>query len=249
MPGKPLLSIWLGFDPREASAFAVARHSCRRHLNIPIPIHGIVLGDLQEKGLYTRPTTIRHNAAGHVEMIDHLSVRPDYDGRISTEHAIARFLTPHLAKSGWALFADGDVLFRGNVGRMLEGLDTKKAIYCVKHDHLAEAGVKMDSQVQTQYARKNWSSFVVWNVDHPANKALTLEMVNTLPGRDLHRFAWLDDDEIGALDPSWNFLVGHTDPQIVPKVAHFTLGLPDMDGYYDCAFADEWRRELTRWAV
>ena len=34
-------------------------------------------------------------------------------------------------------------------------------------------------------ARKNWSSLVLWNMDHPGTKRLTLDMVNELPGRDL----------------------------------------------------------------
>jgi hypothetical protein len=49
---------------------------------------------------------------------------------------------------------------------------------------------------------------MLFNCDHPSNKKLTVEMINTLPGRDLHRFCWLEDDEIGELDPGWNWLVG-----------------------------------------
>jgi hypothetical protein len=33
---------------------------------------------------------------------------------------------------------------------------------------------------------------MVFNCDHPANRALTLDLINTVPGRDLHRFCWLD---------------------------------------------------------
>jgi hypothetical protein len=74
---------------------------------------------------------------------------------------------------------------------MFEGLDPSKAVYCVSTASKASRRSKMDGQVQTAYARKNWSSFILFNCDHPANRALTLEMVNTLPGRDLHRLCWL----------------------------------------------------------
>lgn len=241
-------SIWIGFDPREAAAFAVARHSLQNRIPRGCPVRGLVLSDLQARGLYTRPTRMRTNGDGRFEMIDELSIRPDYDGRVSTQHAVARFLVPYLAKSGWALFMDGDMLVRGNLGQLFEALDRKHAVYCVKHRHEPQAKTKMDGQEQTRYARKNWSSFVIFNCDHPANKALSVEMVNTMPGRDLHRFCWLDDDEIGELDPGWNFLIGHTDPAIEPKVIHFTDGVPDMPGYENVSYADDWRIALDDWA-
>jgi hypothetical protein len=107
----------------------------------------------------------------------------------------------------------------------------------------------MDGQAQTRYARKNWSSFLIFNCDHPANQRLTLEMVNTLPGRDLHRFCWLEDHEIGELPQRWNFLVGHTDPAIDPACIHWTSGTPDMKGYEDAAYADLWREARDNWAA
>jgi hypothetical protein len=88
-----------------------------------------------------------------------------------------------------------------------------------------------------------------FNLEHPANQGLTLEMVNSVPGRDLHAFCWLDDDLIGELDPKWNFLVGHTDPSVDPVLVHFTEGLPSMPGYEDSAFADEWYQEMAAWAA
>lgn len=239
-------SIWIGFDPRpaEVSAFAVARSSIRRHLTQPIPIMGLVLNDLRQKGIYSRPMEWRPSAADRPVMWDVIS-----DAPMSTEHANARFLVPHLAKTGWALFMDGDMLARGNIARVFEGLDESKAVYCVQHLHSPAAISKMDGQIQTTYSRKNWSSFVLFNCGHAANRALTVEMVNSLPGRDLHRFCWLKDSDIGQLEQSWNFLVGHSDPEIDPDVVHFTDGTPDMSGYENVAYAAEWRAERDRWAA
>jgi len=268
-----LRAVYIGFDPREAAAFAVARDSIRYHLNLPIPIFGLVLSDLQRKGLYTRSIEKRVGCWEGSDGRKWSSFEPVYwdeksQWTMATEHAIARFLVPHLEReraqtvfrplaggaktapqrAGWALFMDGDMLARANVGRMLDGLDATKAIYCVKHNHVPDNAVKMDGQVQSAYSRKNWSSFVAFNCDHAKNRLLTPEMVNALPGRDLHRFCWLDDDDIGELGPEWNFLVGHTDPSIEPKVVHFTDGVPDMKGYEDCPFADDWRFARDRWA-
>lgn len=238
------LTVFIGFDPREAASFAVARSSLNRHAIAPLPVRGLVLSDLVRRGLYTRPMERRNG-----RLIDVLSIRPDYDGSISTEHANARFLVPFLAQKGWALFCDADMLFRANIDMLAKSLDPTKAVYCVKHGYYQKPGLKMDGQIQSAYARKNWSSFLIWNIGHKANEALTLDMVNTLPGRELHRLCWLDDADIGELDPAWNWLVGHSDPSIDPKCAHFTEGTPDMDGYADCEYADEWRAELERWAA
>lgn len=237
-------SIWIGFDPREADAYAVCRFSMRRFLTRPIPINGLVLPKLQRDRLYRRPIEYRQSAADRPVMYDAISNAP-----MSTEHANARFLVPHLARQGWALFCDGDMLVRGNLARVFDGLDRRYAAYCVKHQFAPSAGVKMDGQVQTSYARKMWSSFIVWNCDHPSMQKLTINLINTLPGKDLHRLCWLEDHEIGELDPRYNFLVGHHDPAIEPVVVHFTEGTPAMPGYENVPFADEWRAIREAWAA
>jgi hypothetical protein len=237
-------SIYLGFDPREAAAYAVARSSAKRRLTQPIAIRGVVLARLQELGLYRRPIEWRDGPTGNRIMWDTIS-----DAPMSTQHANARFLVPRLAVTGWALFMDGDVLVRGNLVRLFDGLDQSKAIYCVKHQHMPPSGVKMDGQEQTRYVRKNWSSVAIWNCEHEANRALTVDVVNSLTGRDLHRLVWLDDEQIGELAPEWNWLVRQSPPLAEPKVVHFTEGTPDMPGYEDDPYADEWRQELAHWAA
>jgi hypothetical protein len=117
---------------------------------------------------------------------------------------------------------------------------------CVKHDHRPSFNVKMDGQEQTSYPRKNWSSVMAFNVDHPANDALDIELANSKPGRDLHRFCWLGDDDIGALPPAWNSLVGYTDEVRDPKIVHFTDGGPWFEAFRNVPYADEWFAVLDR---
>lgn len=232
-------TVWIGFDPREAAAFAVARHSLHRRTTAPIQVNGLVLDDLRARGLYTRPTSVRDG-----RLWDDISEAP-----MSTQFAISRFLVPYLAESGWALFMDCDVLGRTDIQLLFAQCQNSKAVMCVKHQYEPPEGVKMDGQAQTRYQRKNWSSVMAFNCDHPANKALTVELVNTVPGRDLHRFCWLKDSEIGELDHSWNWLPGHSNREIEPDLVHFTEGLPNMTGYEGSDFADEWWAELNRWAL
>ena len=242
-------SIWIGFDPREAAAFAVAANSARRNLGRHIPINGLVLAKLQSDGLYRRPTSTFIDSDGHPRLIDELSKRDDYDGAMSTQFALSRFLVPHLAGSGWALFMDCDVLVRGDIVSLFGMRDDTKAVMCVQHDYAPIATTKMDGQLQTRYSRKNWSSVMLFNVDHPSNRKLTLEMFNSVPGRDLHRFCWLDDSEIGRLPVTWNWLAGESEKVESPSLVHHTLGSPCMTGYEDAPFAGEWRHELNLWAA
>ncbi|TYH60178.1 hypothetical protein ES332_D08G275600v1 [Gossypium tomentosum] len=108
---------------------------------------------------------------------------------------------------------------------------------------------KMDGAVQTLYPRKNWSSMVLYNCGHPKNKGLTPEVVNNQTGAFLHRFQWLEDDEIGSIPSIWNFLEGHNkvvenDSKTFPKAIHYTRGGPWFEAWKNCEFADLWLNEM-----
>lgn len=230
--------IFIGFDPRERDAFAVADSSLLRHATFPIDIDALVLPDLQERGLYTRPIVQRDG-----RLFDPIS-----DAPMSTEFALSRFLVPTIAgTTGWALFMDCDMLARADIGSLFALADPRYAVQVVKHAaETAYSGpaVKMDGQVQTIYRRKNWSSVMLFNLAHPGLARLTVELVNAAPGRDLHGFNWLADDLIGELPPTWNHLVGVDPHDPLASLVHFTLGVPSMPGYENSEFADEWRAYL-----
>jgi len=229
-------SIFVGYDPRETEAFDVCRFSLRRHAP-KITAKGLCLNDLRDAGLYWRPTT---RLAG--QLFDRIS-----DAPMSTEFAISRFLTPFLAKEGWALFMDCDILARRSLDELFAQADDSKAVMCVKHDYVPASATKMDGQQQTVYPRKNWSSVMLFNCAHPANARLDIDLINSRPGRDLHRFCWLRDEEIGALDPAWNWLSGVSAPVADPGLVHFTEGLPNMPGYENSLYAQEWRQVRREW--
>ena len=250
-------TIWIGWDPREAAAFAVARESIKRHLTVPYPVRGVVLDELKERGLFYRPM-VRRPAYPGGENAPCLLWDVISDAPCATEFSNSRFLVYHLAIElqkqrmfdpvGWALFMDCDMLVRGNLARLFDHVNPNKAVMCVQHQHVASGTTKMDGQVQTQYGRKNWSSVMLFNLVHPSNRKLTVEMINTVPGRDLHRFCWLEDDEIGALPPEWNWLAGEQPEPAGVKIVHHTLGSPCMPGYENAPYAAEWRDTLNLWA-
>ncbi|MFN9633839.1 MAG: hypothetical protein ACK554_10350, partial [Erythrobacteraceae bacterium] len=174
------------------------------------------------------------------------------DQTASTEFSLTRFLTPFLAaQEGWVIFCDCDFLYTVDVHEVLAGLDPSKAVYVVQHDYTPSFGVKMDGQRQTSYPRKNWSSFMVLNCDHPDVVALSPAVVNTAPPAYLHRFEWIaDDSDIGALELDWNFLEGeYPRPASTPRVIHFTNGGPWFDQWANVDYANLWRAERKLYEV
>ena len=95
------------------------------------------------------------------------------------------------------------------------------------------------------YPRKNWSSMVLYNCGHPANRALTSEVINAETGAFLHRFQWLDDALIGAVPETWNWLEGWSAEPMAghPNVVHFTRGGPWFEAWRNVTYAGLWRDE------
>lgn len=214
------MKIFMGYDEREQKAYEAAERSLKKVSDLRAT--PLKLEQLAAQGLLRRSMDRRG------QMYDLPSNAP-----CATEFAASRFLTPMLAQSGWALFVDCDVVFLSNPYLLMRLADPTKAVMVVKHENGHHAGTKMDGQAQVLYPRKNWSSVMLFNCDHPANRRLTLQDVNDRPGRDLHAFYWLHDDEIGELPPEWNWLVGVQPKPAEPKIAHFTLGgpwLPNWEG-------------------
>lgn len=225
------LKIFVGYDPREDLAYEVCCYSILKRSSIPVEVHPIKQSDLRSKGLYWRER-------GPTE---------------STEFSFSRFLTPFLANfEGWAMFVDCDFLYTADIKELTELIDESYAVMCVHHDYTPKDSTKMDGVVQTVYPRKNWSSMVLYNCGHPKNRILTPELVNSQTGAFLHRFMWLDDNEIGSIPFVWNFLVGHNqvdenDPSTAPKAIHYTTGGPWFEAWKNCDFADLWVKEMEEY--
>lgn len=216
-----MLTIWIGYDPQEDEAGRVARDSILRRTSRPVQIKMLRLSRLRCHGLYDRL-----HAREDGRTIDVCSEAP-----MATEFSNSRFLSILLNHQGAGLFIDCDIVCLTDICELLDLYDDKKAVQVVQHNYQPTEATKMDGAVQTAYPRKNWSSAFLFNSSHPGNRRLTQRMCNNLPGRMLHRFCWLRDDEIGALPPEWNWLVGVQPKPDQPKLAHFTLGGPFTKGW------------------
>ncbi len=226
------MRIFIGYDEREAEAAEVARKSLCEVAQDEIEPEMLCAAKLSDQGLLWRITDQRGGQ--------------DYDlvsnALKSTRFAASRFLTPILCQTGYALFVDCDVVFLRDPRAMQLEVSASHAVSVVKHGGNVTPGAwKMVNQKQEAYPRKNWSSVMLFNCDHAANRRLSLRDVNDRPGRDLHRFYWLHDSEIGTLAPHWNWLV---DVQRRPAnlgIAHMTLGGPWLDGWVGGSFDEEWK--------
>lgn len=230
------LQVYLGYDPREDAAYQVARNSIWKRTKEPLNIYPLRLNHLP---MLTRP----------IEKRDGKLWCPISEAPMSTEFAISRFCVPFLQESGWALFADCDILCHEDITNLFELADPRYAIMVVKHKFGAGySNQKMDGQIQTSYNRKNWSSVVLWNLDHAANKKFHIEHLNTWPGRDLHAFKWLEDSEIGELPQKWNWLINVTPGRPEREgIWHYTLGLPIFENYMKRDSYDyEWLNEQKK---
>lgn len=229
------LRVYIGYDPREADAYCVASASLRRRASGDVMITPLEANRLRAQGLLTRPVDARG------QMYDLHSQAPQ-----STEFAISRFLVPLLAQTGPALFIDCDMLFQADVAELFALFDPRYAVQVVQHDHRPQRQTKMDGAAQTLYRRKNWSSVMLWNCDHPGNRRLSLWDINHRPGRDLHALYWLADAEIGALPPEWNWLVGEQVKPANVKLAHYTNGGPWFPNWAPRFHDDLWLEESRR---
>lgn len=214
------IPLYCGFDPREAAGYHVFVQSVINKASVPvefIPLHKPMLSG--------------------------------FDGQRDGTNAFiySRFLIPCLqGYQGWAIFADAcDMVCMEDIYKLWGLRDESKGVMVVKHDYKTKMprkylGTPMEAD-NADYPRKNWSSVVLWNCGHPANRILTPEFIQESPGSFLHRFQWLRDDLIGELPPEWNALSLEQDLSLASLI-HFTCGSPGFTAYKNCDGSEPWHR-------
>lgn len=213
--GFEIPRVFIGYDPRERVAVNVLADSFQARSSLPLLIGQVRLDQLA--GVYQR----------------------ERDPRQSTDFSFSRFLVPWLAGyQGWALFIDADMLCLADLAELWALRDERYGVQLVKHQHVCEQGLKFQGMPQTPYGRKNWSSVMLFNCARCT--ALTPELVNSASGLELHQFHWLADEQIGALPPEWNVLVGVQPLPAAPKILHYTLGGPWFDDCLTMPASDRW---------
>jgi lipopolysaccharide biosynthesis glycosyltransferase len=215
------INIVVGFDQREAVAYHVFTQSIIEKASLPVVFIPLAVNTLCS---YSETHADRSN-----------------------DFIYSRFLTPYLNQfQGWAVFADGDMVCQADIAELWRLRDESKAILVVKHEYQTKAHIKYLGNINENYPRKNWSSLILWNCKHPKHKILTPEFIESRSGKFLHRFAWLDDSDIGELPREWNWLVTEYPNNPSAKILHYTLGTPCFNDYKDSDMAEYWHAAIKK---
>ena len=217
-----MIPLYIGYDSRESVAYHVFCQSVLEHCSQPvafIPLHDRMLSN--------------------------------FDGQQDGTNAFifSRYLVPMLnGYDGWAMFVDGDMTVQSDLAELWAMRNDKYAAMVVKHDYKTRhywkyVGTPM-TNANVDYPRKNWSSVVLWNCGHPANRLLSRKFVAEAGGKMLHRFDWLRDEEIGDLPAEWNHLVLEYEDDPKAKLLHHTLGSPAIEHY--SRSDPSWHRYLSK---
>lgn len=214
-----MIRIFIGYDSRIPALSGVLAHSINARATEPVSISLLSLAQVQK--IFNR----------------------ERNPLQSTEFSFSRFLAPYLSGyEGFSIFMDNDMIVLDDIAKLWALCDERYAVQCVKHDHQPKEGTKFLGEPQTAYAKKNWSSVMIFN--NAKCRALTPEYVNTASGLELHQFKWLgNDDLIGEIPHRWNHLVGYDAPDSDVSLVHYTLGGPYYTATRDCEYAAEWLRE------
>jgi lipopolysaccharide biosynthesis glycosyltransferase len=215
------VKIYIGFDQRESVAYHTFVQSLIDNASIPLQITPLAVKNLDE---YEEKHEDKSN-----------------------DFVYSRFLTPFLNDfEGWAIFADGDMICQTDIKELLDLRDDSKALQLVKHDYQTKAYKKYLGNINQDYPRKNWSSVILWNCAHPKHRILTPDFITNQTGKYLHRFSWLEDDEIGELPKEWNWLATEYPKNEQAKIIHYTLGTPCFKDYRDTEMSDIWLNQYGR---
>jgi hypothetical protein len=208
-----VIRIFTGFDQREAAGWHVFAQSLIERTSQPFSI--TPLQDVEPR-----------------------------DG--SNAFTYSRFMVPYLCDfSGFAIFVDGpDMAMLGDIAELWEQRSGYHAAQVVKHEYKTKFPRKyVGSIMETRnedYPRKNWSSVIVWNCGHYANRILTPECIKSASGEFLHRFGWVPDEKLGDLDPKWNWLADEYGQNTKAKLLHWTAGIPAIRSCVRSPHAQHW---------
>ncbi len=150
-----------------------------------------------------------------------------------TDFTFARYLVPWLCDyEGTGIFMDSDMLVTGDVAELDLGELDGCAVGMVPHGE------------ERRYEDTSMMLF-----DNKQCKELTPQYIEE---KEPQSMQWADLR--WALNPTWNFLVGYdgveyanTDMNgitpLIPKLIHYTQGIPEYKECRDCDYADLWFEE------
>ena len=216
-----IVDIIVGFDEREAVAY-----------------HTFTQSVIEKSSMPTRFLPLNNQS-----LKDYREVHKDG----SNNFIYSRFLVPYLFNfKGWAIYADGDMVCLKDIKELWELRDESFAVQVVKHNYKTKVRNKYWGNKNEDYPRKNWSSLVLWNCNHPSHKILTPDFIQNQTGAFLHRFSWINNEEIGELEKEWNWLAMEYEEKKDVNLIHYTLGTPCFKEYENTSFSSYWKSSFLK---
>lgn len=168
----------------------------------------------------------------------------------SNAFTLSRFLIPWIMDfKGHAIFADAsDMLMLGDLAELDSLFDHLYAVQVVKHERyntkhkIKYRGTDMECP-NMDYPRKNWTSLMILNCEHPSWSSFSPVSMDKLPLLDCLQLKNCQDSEIGELPDCWNRLVDEGHEIQGAKLMHWTAGVPGFQYYSQAPGAPIWHSE------
>lgn len=139
-----------------------------------------------------------------------------------TEFTYSRYMVPWLCNyEGIALFLDADMIVDGDIAELFKQ---------VNHESPGVSVVAVEKRFE-------WPSLMLFNCQRC--RKLTPEYIEMQVPQNLSDWS---DDGIGGLPVEWNYCVGYDNPEMTPKLIHYTAGIPIWPETRDCKYNEIWHK-------
>lgn len=213
-----MVTVFCGYDAREAVGFHVFCHSMIKRASRPVRII-----PLASMGL------------------------PEGSNSFTTSRFLVPWLCGFEGHAIFVDACDmlmlGDV---ARLDQQFDGVSAVQVVkhpdYTSAHDR-KYVGTPMECE-QTNYQRKNWASVCIFNAAHEAWEDMDERNVSRCSALDLLKFDHLKDDEIGEIPPEWNVLIDEGQERAGAKILHWTAGIPTFKHYRNARASKDWFDEF-----
>lgn len=207
-----MITIFCGYDAREAIGFHVFAQSVIARASVPVALVPLAaMGLPQGSNAFTLSRFLIPFLMG-------------YRGRAIFADASDMLMLGDVAELA-ELF---DPTFAVQV--------VKRENYSTKHK-IKYRGTLMECP-NVDYPRKNWASLMLMNCGHQSWQGMGPDDIALWKPLDLLQLQWID--AIGELPEAWNRIVDEGQPVEGAKLMHWTAGVPGLAHYTDAPGAEHW---------
>lgn len=209
-----MITLFCGYEPREAAGFHVFLHSVIARATVPVRIIPLSAMGLPEgSNAFTLSRFLVPWLMG-------------FKGRAIFADASDMLMLGDVAEL--------DALFDPQFGVQV----VKHPNYQPK-EKVKYRGTEMET-LNLAYERKNWASLMLINCEHADWFGMTPDSIATANPLELLQMKWAT---VGEIPGEWNRIVDEGHYLAGAKLLHWTCGIPGFDHYRNAPGADLWHAE------